>query len=90
MFKKEQIKMKNENGEEKVYDIILSFDNEETGKTYIVYTENKEDENGNLELYASKYNPEEEHPKFEKIETEREWQIVDIVVKSVQEELKFS
>ena len=87
MFKKDQIRLADENGEERLYDVILTFDNMETGKSYIVYTENKEDEEGKLELYASIFNPEDENPTFEKIETEKEWEIINIVINNLKEKL---
>ena len=42
-------KIINEKGEEVVCDILFTFDSDETKKSYIVYTDNSKDENGNIE-----------------------------------------
>ena len=89
MINNEKIKIVDENGEEKTYDIILSFEIAETGKTYILYTENKTNENDELELLVAKYNPDDEHPVFEAID-EEEKKLVDIVVDQIQEDLKYA
>ena len=35
--------MLDENGREVVYDVLFTFESEETGKNYIVYTDNQKD-----------------------------------------------
>ena len=39
------------------YDVILTFKNEITNKDYIVYTDNKIDNQNKLRIYAAIYNP---------------------------------
>lgn len=39
------------------YDVILTFKNETNNKDYIVYTDNKLDENNKLRIYSAIYNP---------------------------------
>ena len=39
------------------YDVILTFKNELTNKDYIVYTDNKIDNQNKLRIYAAIYNP---------------------------------
>ena len=38
----------NDEGKEIKCDVLFTFDSDETGKNYIVYTDNTKDENGNL------------------------------------------
>ena len=45
------------NGEKKEYDVILTFKNDKNNKNYIVYTDNKIDNENKLTIYASIYNP---------------------------------
>ena len=45
------------NGEKKEYDVILTFKNDKNNKNYIVYTDNKIDNENKLKIYASIYNP---------------------------------
>lgn len=37
------------------YEILFTFDSEETKKSYIVFTDNSEDEVGNIVTYAAVY-----------------------------------
>ena len=39
-MKKNSFSMIDENGNEVVYDVLFTFENEETQKNYIVYTDN--------------------------------------------------
>lgn len=45
---------------EKVYDVILTFHNDNTNKDYIVYTNNEIDDERKLKIYASIYDPKTE------------------------------
>ena len=45
------------NGEVREYDVILTFKNNKNNKDYIVYTDNKIDNENKLMIYASIYNP---------------------------------
>ena len=46
-MKKNTFSMIDENGNEVVYDVLFTFESEETKKNYIVYTVNTKDETGN-------------------------------------------
>ena len=59
-----------------------------TGKNYIVYTDNQRDEVGNIEVYASIYNPDDPQSKLEAIETEKEWKVIETILNTLQEEIK--
>ena len=87
-MKKNSFTMIDENGNEIVYDVLFTFESEETHKNYIVYTDNTKDENGNVEVYASIYDPNDPHSKLEAIETEKEWQVIEKILETIQEEVK--
>ena len=88
-MKKNSFSMLDENGNEVVYDVLFTFENEETNKNYIVYTDNKTDpETGNIEVYASTYDPNDEHSKLEAIESEKEWKVIETILETLQEEVK--
>lgn len=54
------------------YDVIMTFKNEDNNKDYIVYTDNKLDENDKLRIYASIYDASSN--KFIGVpETQEEW-----------------
>jgi uncharacterized protein YrzB (UPF0473 family) len=75
-------------GVEKTYDVLFTFDNEETKKSYIIYTDNTLDSNGNVEVYASIYDPKDPHSKLEEIKTDKEWKIIETILSSIEEEIK--
>ena len=81
-------KVINEEGREIVCDILFTFDSEETNKSYIVYTDNSKDEAGNIQVFASIYDPKQESPKLEPIETEQEWKIIETILGELQESIK--
>ena len=81
-------KVINEEGREIICDILFTFDSEETNKSYIVYTDNSKDEAGNIQVFASIYDPKQESPKLEPIETEQEWKIIETILNTLQEEIK--
>ena len=88
MKEKDTFVVKNDLGEEVVCHVLFTFDSDETGKSYIVYTDNSKDENGNVQVYASIYNPDDANSKLEPIETEKEWKVIDTILKTLQEEIK--
>ncbi len=86
MEEKNTIKLTNENGEEIVCDILFTFDSEETGKSYIVYTDNSKDDEGKTRVFASIYNPNDPKTKLEDIKTDKEWKIIETILEEIQSE----
>ncbi len=86
MEEKNTFTVVDENGKEVVLEVLFTFDSEETKKSYIVYTDNTTDEDGNVRVYASVYIPGEEIKELLPIETDREWKIVETILESIQEE----
>ena len=60
----------------------MAFKLEETNKYYVVYTDNTPNENNTINIYAANYDPFDDS-KFEKIATEKEWQIIESQVKEL-------
>ena len=87
-MEKNQFTILNDEGVEKTYDVLFTFDNDETKKSYVIYTDNTVDSNGNVEVYASIYDPKDPHSKLEEIKTEKEWKIIETILSSIQEEIK--
>ena len=85
---KNQFKLKDEYGNETVYDVLFTFDNEETNKSYIAYTDNSVDEKGNVQVYASVYYPGTDSTRLDPIETEKEWQVIEKILETIQEEVR--
>lgn len=80
--------MLNEAGEEVKYDVLFTFDNEETNKSYIAYTDNTYDDDGNISVYASTYDPNSSEVILGKIETGNEWKVVETILNTIQQEVR--
>ena len=87
-MKKNTFTMVDDKGQETVYDVLFTFDSDETKKSYIVYTDNTKDEEGNIQVYASIYDPENPNSKFEAITTEKEWKVIETILSTLQEEVQ--
>ena len=73
---------------------LFTFDSPETGKSYIVYTDNSIDEGGNTKVYASAYNPNQlsidvagdlASLELLPLESELEWDLVETILNEMQE-----
>lgn len=77
-----------DNGREIVYHVLFTFESEETNKSYIVYTDNSKDETGQIQVFASIYDPNNPQSTLEAIETEKEWQVIETILSTIQEEVQ--
>ena len=75
-------------GKEIECEVLFTFESDETNKNYIVYTDNTKDEIGNIKVYASIFDPNSDTTKLEPIETEKEWNIIENILETLQEEAK--
>lgn len=76
----------NEKGEEVEYEIMLSFYSEETSKNYVIYTDNQIGEDGNLNYYASTFDPNDNDAPLCPIESDEEWELIEAVLYDIQHE----
>lgn len=81
-------KVFNDEGQEVECEVLFTFESDETGKKYMVYTDNTVDEEGNTKVYASSYEVEGEEQKLLPIETDKEWAIIETILNDLQEEAK--
>lgn len=79
--------MKNDKGEEIECEVVLTIDSEEFGKSYIVYTDHKTDEDGNIQTYASVYDPSGKSMNLDPVTTEEEWDMIESVLASAQKQV---
>ena len=68
-------------------EVLFTFESEETGKNYIVYTDNTLDDAGNTRVFASIYDPDYNASKLLPIETEKEWKIIEVILEELQSEI---
>ena len=83
-----KIVIKNDKGEELVCDVLFTFDSDETGKSYIAYTDNTKDEKGNTKVYANTYDKTGEDLKLSQLTNDKEWKIIDNILASVIDMVK--
>lgn len=81
-------KIFNDAGEEIECEVLFTFESDETKKSYMVYTDNTTDEEGNTKVYASIYEPSDEEPKLQPIESDEEWSIIEGILSEIQNELE--
>lgn len=67
-------------------EMLFTFEDPETLKNYIVYTDNTEDEEDNTNVFASIYEPKEENPTLYPIETDKEWDLIEMLLDKLQKE----
>ena len=79
--------IKNDEGKEVECEVLFTFDSEETKKSYIVFTDNTIDEAGNVKVYANTYDPEGKNNDLGVIESKEEWDIIEKLLTSLQDEM---
>ena len=90
MEEKMTFKALNKDGVEVECEVLFTFESDETNKNYIVYTDNTTDENGNVRVYASIYNPDQPESDLIPIESEAEWKIIETILEEIQAEVRES
>ena len=88
MNKENTFKVIDNEGKEIEFEVLFTFESDETKKNYMVYTDNTQDENGNTRVYASVFKPDAEPLELLPVETEREWKIIETILESIEEENK--
>ena len=76
-----------ENGREISCDILFTFSDDNNNINYIVYTDGTKDEEGDLEIYASRYTLKGNDYYLEEIKTESEWNLIDNMIDAKYKEL---
>lgn len=87
-MKQNTFTMIDDEGKEATYDVLFTFESEENGKNYITYTDNSLDENGNIVVYASTYDPTNPQSRLEPVETDQEWKVIETILETLQEEVR--
>ncbi len=84
-IKNEKIKIE-KNGIEKDYDVLFTFNCEETLKSYVGYTDHSIAENGRKNIYVSSFNPLKPKIELEDITDEKELEMINDVLIKIDEE----
>lgn len=73
------------NGKSIEYEILFTFDSDETKKSYIVFTDNNKDKDGSIITYAATYDKDGEKLELKDIETEHEWSLIETILSQIEE-----
>ena len=88
MNKENTFKVIDKDGKEINFEVLFTFESDETGKNYMVYTDDTLDDDGNTKVYASVFNPNKEPLELLPVETEREWKVIETILGSIMEDDK--
>lgn len=77
---KKTINIKDENGKNINYEILLDFILRKNNKRYIVYTDDTTSSDGSLNVYASRYND----GILEDVSTDEEWDEIEKRLNKIQ------
>lgn len=80
--------IRNENGEQKNFHILVTFDIEQKNKSYVLYTDYSKNENGDLRVFVSIYNKYDEDDKLEEVVEQDELDVIDDYIEKLQEDLR--
>lgn len=73
-----------ENGQEIECNILKAFKDDSNNINYLIYTDGTKDENGNLEIYASRYDLEGNDFILNPIENNYEWNLIDNIIATIE------
>lgn len=79
-------KVLNDEGKEIECEVLFTVESDETGRNYIVYSDNSVDQDGSTRVFASIYYPDADETKLLPIETEKEWRIIETILEELQNE----
>lgn len=69
------------------YEILFTFDSDETKKSYIIFTDNNKDEGGSLITYAATYTSVGDNLELKDIETEKEWSLIENLLSQIEDKM---
>ena len=76
-----------DNGKEIVCNIVDLFRDDNNDVNYIVYTDGTKDDDGELELYASRYTLTDNNYILKPIENDFEWNLIDNMLEARNEDV---
>ncbi|GAB4073356.1 DUF1292 domain-containing protein [Barrientosiimonas marina] len=84
----ERIVIPDENDEEHLFDVLFTFDVDETGNSYLAVMPSEQQENDEVEVYAFRYEEDEQNEDFSlfPIESDEEWEMVEEMLNTIADE----
>ncbi|WP_068674417.1 DUF1292 domain-containing protein [Oceanobacillus sp. Castelsardo] len=85
--KKERIIVPDENGEEHLFEVLFTFDVDQTGNSYIAVVPVEQADDEEVEVYAFRYEEtEKEDITLFPIESDEEWEMVEEMLNTLADE----
>ncbi len=69
------------------YEILFTFDSDETKKSYIVFTNHAKDEDGSIITYAATYEKDGNRLELNDIKTEKEWSLIENLLAQIEDKI---
>ena len=85
MIQEGKVTITTEDGKETVFHVLVTFELKEKKKTYVIYTDYKKTEDGNIKLYSSIYN---QNGTLEIIKDKEEIDFVQSYIETLEKDLK--
>ena len=82
----DKILVRSSDGQEKEYEVVFSYEDDDSGKTYVAYTEYKVDQNGSFILSAYFYTDDKSNLK--KVESKKDKQLFNEIWEQLQSEIR--
>lgn len=76
-----------ENGQKVEYEILMQFTSKKTSKKYLIYTNNKKNNDGKLEIFVSNYRMENNNYFLYPIENQEELDMCNEILNDLREKL---
>ncbi|AUJ26178.1 hypothetical protein CAI16_04670 [Virgibacillus dokdonensis] len=84
---KERIIIPDENGEEHLFEVLFTFDLDDTNQSYIAVTPVEQSEEEEVEVYAFRYEEKDEDDlSLFPIESDDEWEMVEEMLNTLAEQ----
>jgi len=78
----------NDQGVEVEYEVLFTFESDETKMKYMVYTDDTTDDSGNVKVYASTYIEDGDKFNLSPVKTDKEWKVIETILNEIQANLK--
>lgn len=66
------------------FEALFTIDNEDNGRSYVLYTDNSLSEEGYVNVYASFFDAEKGTEELYPLETEEEWKMMEEILSEVE------
>ncbi len=84
MNENKTFKVKDKNGNIVTLNTILTFDDNDSNNSYVLYTDNTYNDNGKLNVFASRYDSRLDNPILDSNLTDREWKVIETIIDNLK------